>query len=239
MFEESLVESCVTPISRTRQWTMATSTVLQAAVAALLVAIPLLHPERLSFHAEAPLVFTPPPPRPPIPVSQPVRAAEGSSSATLPSEPHPIEQTLTQDPDLASDEPPVLNLVTNMNPTTGIPDALRTGSASGPTVSAASPQPPAEPMRVSKGVLAGMLLSPIRPIYPAIARAAGVSGSVVVEAIISRNGTIESLHVVSGPEMLRSAALDAIRTARYQPFRLNGESIEVQTTITVNFRMGT
>jgi protein TonB len=83
-----------------------------------------------------------------------------------------------------------------------------------------------------------MLLSPIRPVYPAIARTAGISGSVVVEAAISKTGTIESLHVISGPEMLRSAALEAIRAARYQPFRLNGEPIEVQTTITVNFRLG-
>jgi protein TonB len=83
-----------------------------------------------------------------------------------------------------------------------------------------------------------MLLSPMRPAYPPIAKAAGVSGTVVVEAIISKTGTIESLHVVSGPEMLRTAALDAIRAARYQPFRLNGEPIEIQTTITVNFRLG-
>jgi protein TonB len=86
--------------------------------------------------------------------------------------------------------------------------------------------------------MAGMLLSPIRPVYPVIAKAAGVSGTVVVEAVISKSGTIESLHVISGPGMLREAALDAIRSARYQPFRLNGEPTEVQTTITVNFRLG-
>ena len=81
-----------------------------------------------------------------------------------------------------------------------------------------------------------MLLSPIRPVYPAIARATHTEGTVILEAVISRAGTIESLRVVSGPEMLRSAALDAIRAARYQPYRLSGEPIEVQTTITVNFR---
>lgn len=94
-------------------------------------------------------------------------------------------------------------------------------------------------MRVSKGVIAGLLLSPIRPVYPPIAKTAGISGTVVVEAVISKAGAIESLHVVSGPEMLRNAALDAIRAARYQPFRLNGEPIDIQTTITVNFRLGT
>jgi protein TonB len=82
-----------------------------------------------------------------------------------------------------------------------------------------------------------MLLTPIRPVYPAIAKAARVEGSVVVEAVISRMGTIESLRVVSGPTMLQSAALEAIRGAKYQPYRLNGEATEVQTTITVNFRL--
>jgi protein TonB len=93
-------------------------------------------------------------------------------------------------------------------------------------------------VHVSSGVSAGMLITPIRPLYPAIAKAAHVEGTVVVEAIISRAGTIESLHVISGPMMLQSAAIDAIRAARYKPYRLNGETTEVQTTITVNFRMG-
>jgi len=93
-------------------------------------------------------------------------------------------------------------------------------------------------VRVSAGVSAGLLIAPIRPVYPPIAKAAHVEGTVVVEAIISKSGTIESLHVLSGPAMLQSAALDAIRSARYQPFQLNGEATEVQTTITVNFRMG-
>ena len=82
-----------------------------------------------------------------------------------------------------------------------------------------------------------MLIAPIRPVYPMIAKAAGVEGSVVVEAVISRDGRIESLHVVSGPPMLQNAAMDAIREARYQPYRLNGEPTEVETRITVNFRM--
>jgi protein TonB len=94
------------------------------------------------------------------------------------------------------------------------------------------------PLNVSTGVMEGRLLAPIRPVYPAIAKAAHVEGTVVVEAIISRAGTIESLHVVSGPEMLQRAALDAIREARYQPYRLNGVPTEVETRITVNFRIG-
>lgn len=94
------------------------------------------------------------------------------------------------------------------------------------------------PVRISSGISQGMLLTPIRPIYPSIARAAGIQGTVVVEAIISTAGTIESAHVVSGPPMLQAAAVEAIRAARYRPYRLNGEPTAVQTTFTVNFRMG-
>jgi protein TonB len=87
-------------------------------------------------------------------------------------------------------------------------------------------------------VTAGLLLAPIQPVYPVIARAAGVQGTVVLEAIVSKAGKIESLHVVSGPPLLRGAALDAVAVARYKPYLLNGEPTEVQATITVVFKLG-
>jgi protein TonB len=122
---------------------------------------------------------------------------------------------------------------------TGIPAALSVGTeGTGTRVTVAPAQATSKPMTISRGVLAGMLMVPIRPVYPAFARAAGVQGTVVVTAVISRTGAIESLRVVSGPPMLQTAALEAIRAARYQPYRLNGEPTEVETTITVNFRMG-
>jgi protein TonB len=83
-----------------------------------------------------------------------------------------------------------------------------------------------------------MLLTPIQPVYPAIAKVTRTEGSVVMEAVISKAGRIESLHVVSGPAMLRAAAMEAVQAARYEPFMLNGEATEVQTTITVVFRLG-
>jgi protein TonB len=75
-------------------------------------------------------------------------------------------------------------------------------------------------------------------VYPAIAKAAGVQGTVVMEAVISKAGRIESLRAVSGPEMLRNSALEAAGAARYRPYLLNGEPTEVQTTITVVFKLG-
>ncbi len=82
-----------------------------------------------------------------------------------------------------------------------------------------------------------MLLTPIIPSYPKIAQVAQVQGTVIIEAVISKAGHIESLNVESGPEMLRAAALEAVARARYAPYRLNGEPVEVQTVIRVEFRL--
>jgi protein TonB len=90
---------------------------------------------------------------------------------------------------------------------------------------------------VSSGVAVGMLVQKTAPVYPPIAKTAGVSGTVVLEAVISKSGTIEDLHVVSGPVMLRKAAEDAVRTWRYRPYKLNNEPTEVQTTVNVIFSL--
>jgi protein TonB len=84
----------------------------------------------------------------------------------------------------------------------------------------------------------GQLDSPILPTYPAIARTAHMQGTVVVAAVISRTGAIEKLQVISGPMILRQAAIDAIERAHYKPFRLNEEPIDVETTISVVFSLG-
>ena len=83
----------------------------------------------------------------------------------------------------------------------------------------------------------GSLLAKFVPAYPAIAKAAGVQGIVVLQATISQTGTIENLRVVSGPAMLQQAAMDAVKTWRYRPYLLNGEPVEVETTVNVVFAM--
>jgi periplasmic protein TonB len=90
---------------------------------------------------------------------------------------------------------------------------------------------------VSEGVAVGMLIQKTPPVYPPIAKTAGVSGTVVLEAIISKTGTIEDLRIVSGPVMLRKAAQDAVRTWRYRPYKLNNEPTQVETTINVIFSL--
>jgi protein TonB len=83
----------------------------------------------------------------------------------------------------------------------------------------------------------GSLLAKFVPLYPAVAKAAGVHGTVVLQATISKNGTIENLRLVSGPVLLQQAALDAVKTWRYRPYLLNGEPVEVETTVNVVFAM--
>jgi protein TonB len=93
-------------------------------------------------------------------------------------------------------------------------------------------------VKVSQGVIAGNIISRPDPVYPPIAKAAHVQGVVILHAIISKQGTIEGLTVISGPPMLQSSALDAVRRWRYKPYILNGDPTEVETTINVNFTFG-
>jgi protein TonB len=92
-------------------------------------------------------------------------------------------------------------------------------------------------VRVSQGVTKGLLIHSVEPVYPTLARAARVQGEVVLSAIIDANGQITDLRLVSGHPMLVPAALAAVRERRYKPYLLNGQPVEVETTITVIFTL--
>jgi protein TonB len=96
---------------------------------------------------------------------------------------------------------------------------------------------PPQKVRVSQGVLQGNILHQVQPQYPPIARAARVAGAVVIKATIGKDGTMKDLQVVSGHPMLVQAALEAVKQWRYKPWVLNGEPVEVDTVITVNFNL--
>jgi protein TonB len=81
------------------------------------------------------------------------------------------------------------------------------------------------------------LLRQVRPTYPPLAKAARVQGTVKFEAVIAKDGTIQNLKVISGPPLLVNAALEAVRQWQYRPTLLNGEPVEVITTIDVNFTL--
>jgi TonB family protein len=94
-------------------------------------------------------------------------------------------------------------------------------------------------VEVPADVIAGMLLQKTDPVYPPVAMAARIQGTVVLQATISKAGSVDDLHVVTGQALLQDAALSAVRTWRYRPYLVNGEPVKVQTTINVVFSLGT
>jgi protein TonB len=106
----------------------------------------------------------------------------------------------------------------------------------GPKVTGAAPKAAsAKTLNVSSSVMAARSISRTQPVYPSFARSARVEGTVEMHAVISTAGTITSLSVVSGPNVLRQAALDAVKTWRYKPYLLDNEPVEVETTVNVVF----
>jgi protein TonB len=99
-----------------------------------------------------------------------------------------------------------------------------------------APTPVVAPVRISH-MSEGDLLRKILPVYPPLARSARIQGSVVLQAVISRQGNIENLRMLSGHPMLVPAAIEAVRQWRYRPYVLNNEPVEVETQITVNFSL--
>jgi protein TonB len=83
----------------------------------------------------------------------------------------------------------------------------------------------------------GNLIRKVQPNYPPLARSARIQGSVVLQAVISKEGTIENLKVLSGHPMLVQSAIEAVQLWRYRPYILNGDPVEVETQITVNFSL--
>jgi protein TonB len=108
------------------------------------------------------------------------------------------------------------------------------GGQSGSKVKVMAPKQ----VSISAGVAAGLALHETVPSYPAIAKAARVSGTVVLHAIISKAGTVQNVRVVSGPSMLQQSALDAVKSWRYKPYMLNNEPVDVETTVNVVFALG-
>ena len=238
MFQESLVESTSLLRGRNR-WPAVISFALQATIATTLVVLPLLHPEILPLRAPR-ILLNAPRLKPPVVPEQRVRVDTASSANTIAAPMQTVrlstegfhssgatvdEPALAVGVDLAGSGQSPLSALTSLGP-------ARANVVAGPAATAVGP------MHVSTGVMAGQLLQPIAPEYPMIARLSRAEGTVVVQAVISKSGRIESARVVSGPPVLQAAALQAVRAARYRPYLLNGLPTEVETTISINFRLG-
>jgi protein TonB len=99
------------------------------------------------------------------------------------------------------------------------------------------PPPPSGPIRVSEGVQMAKLINRVMPIYPPLAKSARISGLVHLIGIISKDGTIRDLKVISGHPLLTKAALDAVSQWVYKPTLLNNEAVEVIAPIDVYFTL--
>jgi protein TonB len=121
----------------------------------------------------------------------------------------------------------------------GVPGGSAGGVIGGIIGSAAPPPKVATPqkLRVSSGVADGLKIHDVQPTYPQMARIAHIQGDVMLQATISKSGVIENLHATSGHPILIQAAMDAVKQWKYKPYILNGEPVEVETTIKVQFHM--
>jgi len=239
MFEDALVESGNKIPTKIRYWAMA-ALLLNTSVVTGMILFPLLYPDKLPKTAMMAMLITP---LPPVPASSsPPRVQVERSVKTAPTFDRMAapKQIPTKIEIVKEDPPPPLGVVgmgMDANSHGNVPGLIvgATGPGAAPVPVVVKVEPPKGPQRVSSGVMIGQLLTKTTPTYPPIARAAGVSGAVVLHATISKAGTIEELTVISGPEMLRAAAMAAVKSWRYRPYLLSGVPTEVDTTVTVNF----
>jgi protein TonB len=232
MFEDSTFESTGRIRTRSRGWMVATL-LFNGTILFALILIPLIYPEALPRQALSFLLTAPPPP-PQLPPKQPPQPFQGHSEmqGTQLLAPPRIPTTIGH---IDGPEAPG-NAFISLDSSPGTPDGA-TGPffvRHTPTVVHSDVQ---GPVRLSSTIVAGFGIYRPPPLYPAIAKAAGVEGTVVLQAMISKNGTIENLRVASGPAMLQQAALDAVKTWRYRPYLLNNFPVEVETTVNVVFRL--
>jgi protein TonB len=236
MFEDSTFESNGRIRTRSRGWMIA-ALALNSSIVFALILIPLIYPEALpkqfmTFLMEVP----PPPPATPTPPHQPAHA----SSTTTAVYRDPFAAPRQIPPNIVildKPEPAPLNNVASLGTETSVPGGI--GDAFGPQPTPrVVPLAPKGPTRVPSSIAAGLLIRKVIPQYPPLARAARVEGTVVLAATISKEGTIINLRVVSGPPMLQQAALDAVSQWRYRPYLLNGEPVDVETTVNVIFTLG-
>jgi protein TonB len=118
----------------------------------------------------------------------------------------------------------------------GVPGGLPGGSEVVPPPPP-TPPPPATPIRLHSGMQAPQKIVDVTPVYPELARAARRGGLVILEAVISAKGHVESVRVLRGVPLLEQAAVDAVRQWRFTPALLNGQPVPVVMTVTVNFNL--
>ena len=235
MFEDSTFESTGKIHTHSRGWMIATFLVNGSILLALIL-IPLIYPEALPHQAMIYLMEVPPAPHAPdLPKPQTAQQAPIQSEMQLGQfvAPRRIPTGILLAP---GPEPAIGATPPGWGDENAIPHGIGSGS-SGSSVRLAVRPENNGPVRLPSTIVSGLLVRKTVPVYPPIAVAARVEGTVVLQATISKSGTIENLHVAGGPAMLQQSALDAVRNWLYRPYLLNGEPVEVETTVNVVFKL--
>jgi protein TonB len=243
MFEDSLIESG-NRLKTKRGWTSIVSFALQMCIIGVMVLIPLIFTEALPKGQMMFLLVAPPPPPPPPPpaaaVVQKVKVIQTDIVNGELRTPTKIPQKVKMIQE--EEAPPPSMAATGV--VGGVPGGVPGGSMGGVIGSVLSSTPVAVPkiatpqrVRVSSGVSTGLLIRKVPPAYPPLARQARIQGVVVLQAQISKDGTIQNLQLISGHPMLAPAAIEAVKQWTYKPYLLTGEPVEVDTQVLVNFTL--
>src|SRR5882757_5349562 len=239
MFEDSLLESGGR-LKTKRGRTTTFAIFLEIIAIGIMVLIPLIFTEALPKQMTMSfLVAPPPPPPPPPPAAAPVKIVKQIQTDIVNGAlrtPTKIPQKIQM---IKEEEAPPPSMAA-----AGVVGGVPGGQMGGVIGGIISSTPVAVPkvatpqrVRVSAGVTSGLKVRDVKPNYPPLARQARIQGTVVLHAVISKDGSIEGLTLVSGHPMLAPAAIDAVKQWRYKPYLLNGEPVEVDTEVQVNFTL--
>jgi protein TonB len=246
MFDD-LIECSPAGMKTKTGLTVFISTLFQMLLLGVMVLVPLIYTEALpKAMLTTFLVAPPPPPPPPPPAAAPVQKvirpmAKLMQSGKLQAPTAiPKQVTMIKEEEMAPDM--------GVGVVGGVPGGIPGGQSGGVlggiiggVIGSNLPPPPkATPARIRQGgnVQQAKLINMVRPIYPPLAKQARISGTVRLHAIIAKDGSVIQLEVVHGHPLLVQSALDAVRQWRYQPTLLNGEPVEVDTTVDVVFSLG-
>src|SRR3981189_260979 len=243
MFEDMVISS-PNPQKTNKPWTVVVSMIAQMIFLSILILIPLIYTEALPKTMMATMLTAPPPPPPPPPPPAAVQVVHVKPQGHLMDAGKLMQpKVIPHDVKIIKEdaEPDV-----SAGMSGGVPGGVAGGSMGGVLGGViggmgGAPPPPTPkltgPLKVGGNVQAARILNRVQPVYPPLARQTRISGTVRLHAIISKDGSIQQLEVISGHPLLQQAALDAVRQWRYQPTLLNGEPVEVDTTIDVIFSL--
>jgi protein TonB len=228
-------------------WATLASVFLQCSLVGVMLLLPLYFTQELPKSQLLTFLVAPPPPPPPPPAAEQVaRITKQIQTDMISGGQLRTPTRIPQKVQMIKEEDAPLPVAGGGGVVGGVPGGIPGGQLGGviggivsssANVAVVPKFQPVVPQRVriSQGVTAGMLIHKTQPSYPILARSARIQGTVILKAIIDKDGNIQDLQLVSGHPLLVPAAIAAVKEWHYKPFLLNGIPTEVETTVDVNF----